>query len=349
MSAMIDMTNNRANIAFLGARKDIWHRMGTEMLPGQTIEEWADAAGLGWSAIKVPAIASLEGSRFDHIEPGKRFQKVDDRAFVVRSDTGAILGFVSGEDAGNGYQIVQPGEVLEWFERYISVDDRFVLDVCGSLDGGRRIWATAKYNGDISIAGEAHAARVLMSTSFDSTSATVNQCTMTRVVCQNTLRTAHADNKAAIRTRHSTKFDAAKVGRELAQLASGFAQYKAIGDAMGQVEMAKDAVADFFKDCLDIPRDAKKDDISTRKANQYSDLSRAYRTSVVEGAPNGSVWAALQAITRYADHDRSVKTGDQTEEKARFASAQFGTGDNFKGKALEMLLPLVKDRVLIAA
>lgn len=28
MSANIDMTNNRANIAFIGSRNDIWHRMG---------------------------------------------------------------------------------------------------------------------------------------------------------------------------------------------------------------------------------------------------------------------------------------------------------------------------------
>lgn len=349
MSANLDMSNGRANIAFLGSRKDIWHRMGQEMLPGQTIEEWSAAAGLGWKAVKVPALASLEGSQFDHIEPSRRFLKVDDRAFVVRSDTGSVLGFVSGETSSDGYQIVQPSDVLNWFQRYIAVDDRFALDVCGSLDGGKRIWATARYNGEISIAGESHGARVLMSTTFDGTAATVNQCTMTRVVCQNTLRIAHADNRAAIRTRHNTRFDAARVGKELAQLAQGFAKYKAIGDALGQVEFAKDAVADFFKDCLDIPRNAARDEISTRKANQYQELSRAYSTSIREGAPNGSAWAALQAVTRYADHERSVKSGDVRESVARFASAQFGTGDAIKGKALGLLMPLVADKVLIAA
>jgi phage/plasmid-like protein (TIGR03299 family) len=349
MAHALDMSNGRANIAFMGSRNDIWHRMGQEMLPGQTITEWASAAGLGWNAIKVPAIASLEGAQFDHLEPGQRFQKVQDRAFIARSDTGSILGFVSGETAADGYQLVQPADVLDWFQRYISVDDRFALDVCGSLDGGKRIWATARYNGSIDIAGEAHAARVLMSTTFDATGATINQCTMTRVVCQNTLRMAHADNRAAIRTRHSTRFDAAKVGKELSQLASGFAQYKAIGDALGQVEFAKDAVADFFKDCLDIPRNAQRSDISTRKANQFQDLGIAYRKSVQEGAANGSAWAALQAITRYADHERSVRSGDTSESVARFASSQFGSGDALKGKAMGLLMPLIKDRVAIAA
>ena len=105
-----------------------------------------------------------------------------------------------------------------------------------------------------------------------------------------------ATSRRLIKTRHSTKFDAAKVGKELGQLAQGFAHYKAIGDAMAQVEMSKEQVSDFFKDILDIDRTAKRDDISTRKANQFSDLSRAYKTSVAEGAASGS------AMVRVAGH-----------------------------------------------
>jgi phage/plasmid-like protein (TIGR03299 family) len=349
MAHNLDMTNNRANIAFLGSRNDIWHRMGQEMPAGQSIDAWAKAAGLDWHAVKVPAVVALTGPAFAHIEPGKRMLPAPDRAFIVRSDTAGLLGYVSGETDDEGYQTVQPRAVLEWFDRYIAQDDRFALDVCGALDGGRRIWATAKYNGDIDVAGERHSARVLMSTTYDATGATTNQCSMTRAVCQNTIRIALADQRAMIKTRHSTKFDAAKVGRELAQLAQGFANYKAIGDAMALTEMSAQQVSEFFKTILEIPFDAKKEDVSTRKMNQFADLSRAYSTSVKEGAEKNSVWSALQAVTRYADHDRAVQKGDQQESIARFNSAQFGTGDLIKGKAMNLLLPMVKDKVLIAA
>lgn len=348
MAANLDMTGNRANMAFMGSRNDIWHRMGQQMDAGMSIDQWAKAAGLGWEAVKVPAIVALQGPKFDHIEAGKRFLPCPDRSFVVRGDTGAPLGYVSG-DQDDGYQVVQPREVLDWFQRYIAVDDRFALDVAGSLDGGRRIWATATYNGDVAVAGEAHRFRVLMSTTYDASGATINQMTGTRAVCENTLRMAHSDTDGMIKTRHSTRFDAAKVGKELAKLASSVAKYKAIGDAMGVVEMAQDQVVDFFKDMLDIERNAKRDDISARKLNQYKDLTVAYRQSVREGAGNGTVWAALQAVTRYADHDRSVKNGDQSESVARFNAAQFGSGDAFKGQAMGLLMPLVKDRVLIPA
>src|SRR5882762_1274856 len=342
MTANIDMSNNRANIAFLGSRRDIWHRLGQEMITGMSIDEWAKAAGLNWSAVKVPAIAALEGAQFDHLGTD-RFRKVDDRKNIVRSDNGYPLGYVSDR-----YQPVQPRDILEWFERYIAVDDRFQLDVAGSLKQGEIIWATALYRDPLDIAGDKHVARVLMTTTFDGSGATVNQGTMTRTVCNNTLDVSLADKRAVVRTRHNTKFDAARVGSELAKLAQGFSCYKQIGDALAQAEMPRQETADFFKTLLEIPLAAKPDDISGRKLNQYHALSNAYGTTVREGTKPDTAWAALNAITRYVDHDRTTR-GDASAEEKQFTSAQFGTGAALKGKAMELLLPRIKDRVLIDA
>jgi phage/plasmid-like protein (TIGR03299 family) len=338
MSHNIDISNGRANIAFTGSRNDIWHRLGQQMTANQSIDDWARAAGLNWEAIKVPAIASLNGAQFDHIPANQRFREVQDRNFVVRSDNGHPLGYVSDR-----YQPVQPREVLDWFQRYIAVDDRFQLDVAGSLKSGEIIWATATFNGNLDIAGDKHIARVLMTTTFDGTGATINRGCMTRVVCNNTLDMALVERGATIRTRHSTKFNAAKVGQELAQVAKGFAQYKAVGDALAQADMARDQVSNFFKTCLDIPFDAKPDDISSRKMNQFRSLSQAYKTSVREGAPDGSAWAALNAITRYVDHDRTSGT-----DEAKFLSAEFGSGAALKQQAMSLLLPLIKDKVAVS-
>lgn len=344
MAHNIDMSNDRANIAFMGSRGDIWHRLGQQMQAGMTVEQWAKAAGLDWEAIKVPAIASLEGSRFDHLDPSKRFTDTG-LYFNARNDTGGIISGALSDRHCN----VQPVDVLNFFDRYISVDPRFALDVAGSLRGGATIWATATFNGGVDIAGDKHLMRVLMTTTFDGSGATINKGTATRVVCNNTLDVSLADRRCEVRTRHNTKFDAAKVGRELAQIAQGFVQYKAIGDALATAEMAKEEVSKFFKDCLDIPFDVPAADISARKMGQFQDLTSAYRTSVGEGAPAGSAWAALQAITRYVDHDRSTRAGDVSVEQARFASAQFGSGAAVKAKAMQLLLPRIKDKVPVAA
>jgi hypothetical protein len=154
-----------------------------------------------------------------------------------------------------------------------------------------------------------------------------------------------------IRTTHRSKFDAAKVGKELAALAQGFAEYKKIGDALALDTMAVEQVSEFFKTLLDIPFDAKKEDVSTVKLNQFSALNQAYRTTVAErNGKSGDAWTALQAVTRFVDHDRTARVGDNgSKDAARFASAQFGSGADLKEQAMQLLLPRIKDKVLLAA
>jgi phage/plasmid-like protein (TIGR03299 family) len=343
MSHNLDFSTGKAAIAFLGSRNDIWHRHGQEMQPGQTIEDWAKQAQLDWTALKVPAIAALQGAQFDHIDADKRFAVVENRNFVVRSDNGHPLGYVSDQ-----YQPVQPVDVLNWFEKYISVDDRFQLDVAGALKQGEIIWATATFREPLSVAGDRHVARLLMTTTFDGSGSTINQATMTRTVCNNTLDVALADKRAVIRTRHSTKFDAEKVGKELSTIAQGFAAYKKIGDALAQNAISPNEISVFFKNVLDIPFDAKKDDISGRKLNQFEALNQSYKATVAEGTPQNTAWAALNSITRYVDHDTVFSSKPASDEK-RFISTQFGHGADIKAKAMGLLLPRIQDRLLIAA
>lgn len=339
MAHEIDQSNGRDNIAFLGSRNDVWHRLGTEMAPGQDVAAWAKSAGLDWTAIKSQG----------HYYFGDQLRSAGDRSFMVRSDNGERLGDNVVSDV---YVPVQPAEVLAWFDQYISVDDRFALDVAGSLKGGSIIWATAKFHDPLVVAGDQHVARVLMSTTFDGSGATRNQMTTTRVVCNNTLRAAHGDkHRAVISTRHNTRFDAKAVARELADLAQSLKTFKAIGDAMAGVYMSAAEVSNFFKLCLEISPEAKADDISTRKMNQFRALSQAFTTTrrergekghAIDGSPI-DVWTALQAITRYVDHDRVSINGDQGEKQ--FLSATFGSGDALKGKAMELLMPRIADKI----
>jgi phage/plasmid-like protein (TIGR03299 family) len=240
----------------------------------------------------------------------------------------------------NQYQPVQPAEIFDWFEQYLSADkDHWQMDVAGALLQGERIWATASYNGGIEVAGANHRAYLLMTTSFDGTMATINSATMVKVVCNNTLQASLADSgKSRVTTSHRTKFDAARVGKELARVASGFAAYKAMGEAMAQRHLENDQIAHLFKHVLDIPFETKKDDLSTRKQNQFDDLSRCYGQTVKEenDVHRGTAWAALNAVTRYVDHDRSTRGGSDATEQ-RFVSAQFGSGAALKAKAVTYL------------
>jgi phage/plasmid-like protein (TIGR03299 family) len=326
------------DFAFIGNRGAIWHRKGQEMKPDATEEEWRKAAGLDWEAVKVDAYADLRSPRWPTLDG---MVKAPARKFVVRSDTGAMLGDNLVSDR---YVPHQPAELDNWFKRYISVDERFQRDTMGSLSGGSTIFMTAKFNGDLTVAGDRHVARLLMTTTFDGTGATINQATMVRVVCNNTLTAAMYDKKAVVRTRHNTRFDPVRVGNELAQIAQGFAQYKAMGDAMASVALSIRQVSDFFKQCLEIPFNAKEDDISTRKMNQFRALGRAHRATQAErNSSSIDAWTALNAITRWVDHDRTSENGDGGQKQ--LISAQFGSGAAIKERAVALLLPMIKDRV----
>jgi len=324
------MAHNIEKIAFLGSRADVWHHIGSEMTSGMSLESWAQEAGLNWAAVKVPAIA-------DCSVLGQGLQTMKNRSFVVRSDTAAPLGYVGGEDDSKGYQIVQPLEVLDWFQRYIRVDDRFDLDTAMTLKGGALIAVTAKFNGSLSVLGEAHKARLLMTTTFDGSASTTNQMTMIRTVCNNTLNIALADKRAAIKTRHSSVFNAEKVGAELAGLAASVAGYTAMAEAMVARDLTQRQVSDVFKQLLDIPFDAIAEDISSKKMNVFLALVNSYAETVAEGTAPGTAWTVLNAVTRYVDHSRTTRGGASPLE-ARFLSAQFGSGAALKAQAHQLLL-----------
>lgn len=324
MAHNIDFSNDQANIAYLGKRENVWHRLGQEMLPGMDIETWAKAAGLAHEVIKVPAYAHLEGDQFAHLD--EHIRRVKGKHFLARSDTGGALGLASDR-----HNIVQPRGVLEWFQQYISVDDRFEIDVAGSLKGGAIVWATAKFRKPVSVAGDAHVCHLLMTTSYDGTMATLNKPTTTRVVCNNTLDVALASqNRAVVSTRHSQVFDGRAVALELAEIASGFEAYKAMGEAMTKIVRAEKQVQEFFNSILGVNQD--NDEVSTRKKNQLAELNKAYNTTLGEGAVRGSNWALLQAVTRYVDHARIAN-----DNKADL-SAMFGSGAALKQQAFRQLL-----------
>ena len=134
----------------------------------------------------------------------------------------------------------------------------------------------------------------------------------------------------------------------MATIVSGFAQFKQMGDAMAQLNMSEKMVATFFRNLLDIPLDAPSKYISTRSKNMVADLERDLGTTMRErNQRSPDAWTVLNAVTRYTDHDKSVRTdgGARTEFAARFEASTFGSGDAMKGKAVNLLMPMVRELV----
>src|SRR4051794_22960330 len=104
MGHKLDFSTGNAAMAFVGETP--WHRLGQALSPNQTIEEWLRAARLEWKLEPLPLQYFWDGN----------LRTVDGRIALVRSDTGEALSVVS-----NDYNIVQPGEVLEFYRDLVTL------------------------------------------------------------------------------------------------------------------------------------------------------------------------------------------------------------------------------------
>ena len=220
-----------------------WHGMGTLMAPDQTIEVWQEKSGLNYQIKK--AFIRYPIARLNEDSRASELRTLDDKVVLFREDTGAPLGVVS-----EGYKIVQPREVLEFFREWADARG-LTIESAGALFGGKRYFATAKI---VNIDASALDARgreiakpyVLLSTSADGSLATEAKLTAVRTVCNNTLNMARADGPAAVRVTHRSKFDAkaAKAGIGGLEAWTTFCQDMAkLVDKRVSKELAEDFVA----------------------------------------------------------------------------------------------------------
>ena len=117
-------------------------------------------------------------------------------------------------------------------------------------------------------------------------------------------------------------------------------RYKVIGDALATVKVTFEFNKAFFKTLVGIdPKETDKSKIATRTLNIYASLWSAFKTSTNERNGSQDAFTVLNAVTRYVDHVKTVQGND------RMSSATFGAGDRFKGQALNLLMPLIADKV----
>lgn len=337
MSHEIDKSTGRYAFTRVQGSAPAWHRLGGETPADAPLEIWLENARLNYSVHKAPSYIRKPG----FIGAPDTFERVDNAHHLQRDDTFAIISAASVTDR---YQVVQPAEIAEFFRDFILIDPRFQMQTMGALRGGRQIWALARFCDQVQVGGAAHDLFALMATSYDATMATLLRGTSVCVVCANTLHMSQVENAAStLRIRHNTKFagyQRDRAAENFAELLKGFEAFKSMGDAMAQVKVTAAQASAFFKAVLDIDANAKADEISTRKKNQFDSLCDSLKFANRAESANAPMtqFALLQAVTRYVDHERSANNNAAFgKDDARVYSAQFGSGAALKTKAVSLL------------
>lgn len=301
-----------------------WHGLGQPMPDDASIDQWRVAAGMDWKIKRAKVRYPVSH------DPSVPLIEIPDQHVLFRSDTKNNLAIVSDR-----YKVVQPAEVIDFF-RDIAQAGGLELSAAGTIQGGRKFWATAKI-------GEASPTSVkdsiggylLLSTSADGSMPTEARLTSIRAVCANTLAFAREDSKAAMRISHRSKFDAADIKDQMGLNLTAWNAFRAdimrLANTVIRPDHAEELVADLFT-----VGEGSKDKV--RESRGYEIVLRLFngagKGSTLDGVA-GTAWGLLNAATEYADHHTRTRT-----QENQFISSHFGPAASFKQQAFDKLLAL---------
>ena len=338
MSHELDMSNERANMAYVGQVP--WHGFGKVMTPDADAETWKIEAGMDWSAEESIVRYEYPISAVSYNIAEYLGQKV-----IYRSDNLAPLSIVT-----NKYKVVQPGQMIDFFANLIQ-HHGFKMETAGCLYGGRIFWALAQTGrGEDIGGGDVVKPYALIVSSVDGKMATCVHLTSIRVVCWNTLRMSigSTGNKAIVRVPHSQFFDPTKAQIKSGLVEGVWEEFLNNAKILTGIKVDKATVVDILFATMktnwktEEGEELGRDDIedvskSVKKImSLYSD-NTALGSNLVSA--NGTGWGFLNAVTQYCDYNAGLNTGDRSNA---FARTHFKDRSNFKIKVANALLELAR-------
>lgn len=323
MAHELDMSNNRANMAYVG--EEPWHGLGQKLTRGAALDVWTREAGLDFT-VRMGQL-SYETEAEEGL--GVAYEEWLGKNVLYRTDTRRPLGFCSPK-----YQIVQPAEVLGFFKKLLSAN-KCTIETAGSLMGGRKIWALAKMSeGDVVLKGDVVRPYLLLATSFDGTLATVAKFTAVRAVCNNTVTLAlNEKTKTAVRTTHNFKFNPEATRQELGiELGlSAFESWLQSAKALAAKPLNGEAADATLQRIFRVEDEDAPD---WREGYGYKRIMRLFEGEAIGAQLTGGQtgWALFNAVTQWVDHERGH--GADT----RLNAAWFGIGERIKMRAMDEIL-----------
>lgn len=218
MAHMIETRNVNGNIQYSfaenGAQKRAWHGLGDDQQifdRPMFVAEALKACHADYE-VKLQPVLALNDKIMEAINNGDFINAAELKNLIVdntmatkRTDLDATLGVVSGKYG------VCPNELAFQFVDTLCSgeltdrDEKPVIETCGVLGKGERIFVTAKMPDDI-IIDKAKDDRietyVVITNSHDGTGAVKVMVTNVRVVCNNTLNWAMRNNTGMLSFRH---------------------------------------------------------------------------------------------------------------------------------------------------
>lgn len=334
--------SNVDGIAWTGERP--WHGLGTQVAGLMKTGEAMRKAELDWTVTKVPLVtARYTGDLFEKSIPGGLH--VPDYCATVREDTREVLGVV-----GRQYSVFQNWQMFDFIDALLQ-EKCNVVEVCGSLRRGKKVWALLNLPGHIRVnkTDDVSVKYLLLTNSHDGSMSFRVLFTLVRVVCWNTLSAALGRGaRQGVSIRHTPNMEE-KVDEARRVLGIANEHYDEMGKAIDQLAdhaASDDKIRQFLEDLF--PVDEKKDDhwraIINKQRTRVLDLFHNGKGQDMDGV-KGSAWALVNAVTEYVDwRENAPRLKGCAAGESRLYSAWFGSGADLKERALDLALSMADIR-----
>lgn len=320
------MTANVQSMMYVGEKP--WHELGNKLEKEATSEEALVAAGLDWRVEKQPIYTNTKNGTV-----------MLDRHFAnVRQDTQEVLGVV-----GSDYCILQNKEAFRFCDALVG-EAAAMYHTAGALGNGEIIWILAKLPKHIVVKNQDDIENFLLfSHRHDGKQRVRVMFTPIRVVCQNTLNQAISGNSngAFIQHRSGMGLKLQQVRDQLGIVYKQMDMFEELSNKMAEKQLKVTEFKDYLGK-LNLATEAEmKEQQMLRRMIVEEELSALFEfgPGAQYKAAKGTVWGAYNAVTRYVDFDKPVKSKDPSY---RATSLLYGSGALLKHRAWQEAVNLIK-------
>ena len=365
MAHNIEIRNGVASFAENGKKERAWHNLGDDQQifdRPMFVHEALKACHADYT-VQAQPVAALSPEVMEMIQNGQDVPFsllqdliVADKMATMRLDHNETLGLVSDK-----YGIVQNEDAFKFVDLFCSGqfadrDNTPVIETCGVLGKGERVFVTAKFPEQIVIDAKRDDLvdmYMTFTTSHDGTGAVRAMVTPVRVVCNNTLTMAMSKNIGRVSFRHTSN-----VMNRLDLLNKENAEFAA--KALNVYEVYKNGLEQAFDHLKNIKLSEKEldnilaevllsdeynkiykqtgtiesDGIPTRSKNIFIGVKNAMEVGIgQELIESGTALWALNGLTTYYQNTANFK-----DAETKFDSIMDGNVYNKVNKAYSLLV-----------
>ncbi|MBK7446155.1 MAG: DUF932 domain-containing protein [Ignavibacteria bacterium] len=319
----LEIINGEASMFYCGEKP--WHGLGTELEKPATSKEAIEAAKLNWTVEKQQLYLPNQ-------EPAHN------TFATVRTDNNKILGIV-----GSCYTCLQNAEAFEFFDSIVG-RDAAIYHTAGALLEGKVVWILAKLPGEIRVTNDDITEKyLLLSNSHDGSSAVQIKFTPIRVVCNNTLTIAFADQQyLSVYHQKDIKARLNDVPKILNIVNKRYSEIEESFKELLRIQMTDITLKKYLEDIFPDPvnrKDEKLFEYQLEKAKANREWAKYFFENGVGNnlsGVKGSLWAVYNGVTELIDHKITKQSKDR-----KLNTIWFGDGAVLKGKAYKAAVEMV--------